>query len=439
MIILIDKRFVHNISFMDWFYRTEPPEVQEPKELPVLPDAPLTVGEVSGIIERLLDDRQLQDMKVQGEVTNYTHHTRGHRYFSLSEKGGGSTAAVIRCVMWRSDADRLSFEPEDGMAVVVTGSVRVYPPHGSYQLQVKSMTRAGAGEKYLLVERWKKELAAEGCFATERKRLLPSFPARVGVVTSETGAVIHDIRTVIARRYPVEIVISPTSVQGDEAHREIARAINRVAGLVDVVIVARGGGSFEDLFPFNHPDVVRAIAACPVPVVSAIGHEVDVTLADLAADMRAPTPSAAAELVVPDRKDLRIALRDLRCQLGGALLARVSRAQEDIAALRDRLRPQRFCRKIGEKRQATADLSDRLERSYSTRIERDRLMLAEMKTALDGRSPRAVLARGYCMAEKEGVVVRSTDAIRENDRLNLRFYDGRSRVTVERVDHDGNL
>ena len=188
------------------------------------------------------------------------------------------------------------------MEVIITGSVRVYPPHGAYQIQVKEMTRGGAGEKYLLVERWKKELAAEGWFAIERKRPLPSFPTRVGVVTSETGAVIHDIRTVIARRYPVEIVISPTAVQGEDAHREIARAIERVAGRVDVVIVARGGGSFEDLFPFNHPDVVRAIAACPVPVVSAVGHEVDVTLADLAADMRAPTPSAAAELVGPGQE-----------------------------------------------------------------------------------------------------------------------------------------
>jgi len=430
---------MHNISFMDWFYRTEPPEAQEPKELPIIPDTPLTVGEVSGIIERLLDDRQLQDIRVQGEVTNYKHHARGHRYFSLSEKGGGSTAAVIKCVMWRSDADRLSFEPDDGMEVVVTGSVRVYPPHGSYQLQVKAMTRGGVGEKYLLVEKWKKELTAEGCFATERKRPLPPFPARVGVVTSETGAVIHDIRTVIARRYPVEIVISPTAVQGEEAHGEIARAIARVAGHVDVVIVARGGGSFEDLFPFNHPDVVRAIAACPVPVVSAIGHEVDVTLADLAADMRAPTPSAAAELVVPDRKDLQLALRDLRGQLTGALLSRISRAQDEIAGLRDRLRPQRFCRKIEEKRQGAADLSDRLERAFSTRIERDRLMLAEMKTALEGRSPRAVLARGYCVAEKDGIVVRSAGALKNEDRLDLRFYDGRSKVLVERVDHDGNL
>jgi exodeoxyribonuclease VII large subunit len=261
----------------------------------------------------------------------------------------------------------------------------------------------------------------------------------VGVVTSETGAVIHDIRTVIARRYPVEIIISPTVVQGDEAHGEIARAIARVAGLTDVVIVARGGGSFEDLFPFNHPDVVRAIAGCPVPVVSAIGHEVDVTLADLAADVRAPTPSAAAELVVPDRKDLRLALGDLRCQLGAALLSRVSRAQDEIADLSDRLRPQRFSRKIAERRQAAVDLSDRLERALVTRIDHDRLILAELRATLEGRSPRAVLSRGYCVAEKDGIVVRTADALKENDRLNLRFYHGRSRVVVERVDHDGNL
>jgi exodeoxyribonuclease VII large subunit len=424
---------------MDWFYRTGPQETLEPDDVSVLPESPLTVGEISGIIERLLDDRQLQDIRVMGEVTNYKHHARGHRYFTLSEKGGGSTAAAIRCVMWRSDADRLSFDPEDGMGVVVTGSVRVYPPHGSYQLQVKSMARGGAGEKYLLLERWKKELLAEGCFAPERKRPLPPFPARVGVVTSETGAVIHDIRTVIARRYPVEIVISPTIVQGEGAHEEIARAIARVAGLVDVVIVARGGGSFEDLFPFNHPEVVRAIAGCPVPVVSAIGHEVDVTLADLAADIRAPTPSAAAELVVPDRKALRLALRDLRGQLAAALLSRVSRARDEVADLRDRLRPQRFLRKIAERRQATADLSDRLERAFATRIGHDRLVLAEMKATLEGRSPRAVLSRGYCVAEKDGIVVRGVTTLNENNRLDLRFFDGRSRVVVERVDHDGNL
>jgi exodeoxyribonuclease VII large subunit len=399
----------------------------------------LLVSELSAIIGELLDNPRLQDIRVRGEVTNYKHHGRGHRYFSLSEKGGGNTAAVIRCVMWRSDADRLAFTPGEGMEVIVSGSVTLYAPHGGYQLQVKKMEKAGLGEKYLQVEQWKKELAALGLFARERKRELPAFPARIGVVTSETGAVIHDIRNVVERRYPVEIVISPTAVQGEGACRDIAAAIRRVAGRVDVLIVARGGGSFEDLFEFNHPDVVRAIAACPVPVVSAIGHEVDVTLADLAADVRAPTPSAAAELVVPDRTILSLRLQELHIRMDSALLGRLAWANEEIGGLRDRLRPGRFLRRLNERKSATADLADRLERGLATRIDRERLLLAELKAVLEGRSPRAVLARGYCVAEKDGIVVRCTEEIRKDDRLKLRFYDGSSGVLVERVDHDGNV
>lgn len=416
---------------MDWF--STPEGAQGGRA------APLLVSELSAIIGELLDDSRLQDIRVRGEVTNYKHHSRGHRYFSLSEKGGGSTAAVIKCVMWRSDAERLAFTPGEGMEVVVSGSVTHYAPHGAYQLQVRKMERAGIGEKYLLVEQWKKELAALGLFAADRKRELPAFPAKIGVVTSETGAVIHDIRNVVERRYPVAIVISPTAVQGEEAHREIAAAIRRLAGLVDVVIVARGGGSFEDLFPFNHPDVVMAIAACPVPVVSAIGHEVDVTLADLAADVRAPTPSAAAELVVPDRNILSLRLQELRVRMDSVLLGRVSWANEEITGLRDRLRPQRFLRRLDERKSATADLAERLLRGFSTLLEHDRLLLRELRAALDGRSPRAVLARGYCVAEKDGRIVRGAGDIRKEDRLKLRFYDGSSNVTVERVDHDGNL
>jgi exodeoxyribonuclease VII large subunit len=416
---------------MDWFSSPEEPES--------VPAAPLLVSELSAIIAELLDNRRLQDIRVRGEVTNYKHHGRGHRYFSLSEKGGGNTAAVVKCVMWRSDADRLAFIPEEGMEVIVSGSVTVYAPHGAYQLQVRKMEKAGLGEKYLLVEQWKRELAAQGLFAPDRKRNLPLFPARVGVVTSETGAVIHDIRNVVERRYPLEIVISPTAVQGEDAHREIAEAIRRLHGRADVVIVARGGGSFEDLFPFNHPDVVRAVAACPVPVVSAIGHEVDITLTDLAADVRAPTPSAAAELVVPDRSSLSVRLQELRIRMNTALLGRVAHAREEAAGFRDRLRPQRFLRRLDERKTATADLAERLERGLATRLERDRLLLAGLRASLEGRSPRAVLARGYCIAELDGRVVRGTAGLKKDDRLRLRFFDGSSEVAVERVDHDGNL
>lgn len=416
---------------MDWF--------NKPDESPGGKTAPLQVSELSAIIEGLLDDARLQGVWVRGEVTNYTHHSRGHRYFSLSEKGDGSTAAVIKCVMWRSDAERLSFSPAEGTEVIVSGTVRLYAPHGSYQLQVKEMKKAGLGEKYLLVEQWKKELAAKGCFASDKKRPLPAFPEKVGVVTSETGAVIHDITTVITRRYPVEIIISPTAVQGEDAHRGIAQAIRRLKDLVDVVIVARGGGSFEDLFEFNHPDVVRAIAACPVPVVSAIGHEVDVTLADLAADLRAPTPSAAAELVVPDRIVLLVQLSELKSLMTASVQGRIAWAKEELTGMRDRLRPQRFLRRIEEQKTTTADLADRLERAWKTRIERERLLLAELKTALDSRSPLAVLARGYCVAEKNGLIVKSVGGLTQNDRMKIRFYDGNSDVIVERVDHERNL
>ena len=219
---------------MDWFNRTDVADVV---------DAPYRVSELSAIIEGLLDIQLLRDILVRGEITNYTHHGRGHRYFSLSEKGGGNTAAVIKCVMWRSDAENLSFNPAEGMEVIVAGTVRVYAPHGSYQLQVTRIKKAGIGEKFLLIERWKKELAAEGCFTLDRKRTLPLFPSKIGVVTSKTGAVIHDIRTVVERRYPMEIIISPTAVQGEQAHREIAYAIACLAGRVDVIIVARGGGA----------------------------------------------------------------------------------------------------------------------------------------------------------------------------------------------------
>ena len=416
---------------MDWFNTPEPQAGSA--------TTPMRVSEVSALIEGFLDNPALQNIWVRGEVTNYTHHTRGHRYFSLSEKGGGSTAAIVKCVMWRSDADRLAFSPGEGMEVIVEGTIRHYAPHGVYQLQVREMMRAGIGEKFLLIERWKKELAAEGCFASERKRPLPLFPAKIGVVTSVTGAVIHDICTVVQRRYPVEIVISPTAVQGEDAPREISRAIGRLAGKVDIIIVARGGGSFEDLFPFNHPDIVRAISASPVPVVSAIGHEVDVTLSDLAADMRAPTPSAAAEITVPDRKVLIEHLTEMKIQMGAELRTRIGRAKEETAELRDRLRPRRLMRRLEDRTQHLADLSDRFGRAFSTRIEKERLLLKELTTGLSGRNPLAVLARGYCMVEKQERVVKSVTMIAAGDRLNIRFADGRSQVLVERAEHDGNL
>jgi len=212
----------------------------------------LSVSQVSSLIGTLLDDPRLQDIWVRGEITNYKAHTSGHRYFSLGEKTGGRNA-LIPCVIWRTNAARLSLELSDGMDVIAFGSVGHYSPMGRYQFYVRDVRPAGRGEKYLLVEQWKALLSEEGCFEASRKRPLPPFPSRVGVVTSETGAVLQDIRNVISRRYPLELVVSPTAVQGDLAHIEIARAIRRLSGLAEVIVLARGGGASKTSSPSTTP------------------------------------------------------------------------------------------------------------------------------------------------------------------------------------------
>ncbi len=395
----------------------------------------LRVSEVSGIICNLLDDARLQQIWVRGEVTNYRNHASGHRYFSLAEEIGGRSA-LINCVMWRSYAFDLDFEPANGMDVLAMGSVEVYEPQGRYQLVVHELLPAGRGERHLLVERWKRELEGEGLFSPERKRPIPRFPSRIGVVTSPSSAALQDIIHVVSRRYPVEIVVSPTAVQGDAAHLEIADAIRRVDGLADVIIVGRGGGSFEDLFPYNHPDVVRAVAACRTPVISAVGHEVDVALCDFAADLRAPTPSAAAERVVPDRRDLLQEVRGYRDQMRSLLLQRLNSVEREVGELRMRMHPRRLARRIDERMQQLADRKGDLRRAAAARVRRDRLRLAEVRAQLEGKNPLAILDRGYCIAEKNGRVVKTARELSPGDRITLRMKGGRSGAVVEWMNRD---
>ncbi|MDD1666454.1 MAG: exodeoxyribonuclease VII large subunit, partial [Methanomicrobiales archaeon] len=373
---------------------------------PAAGPAVLGVAEISGIISEALDDERLQGVWIRGEITSYKHHHSGHRYFSLSEQVWGRNFS-IRCIMWESRARVLDFEPRDGLAVIALGSVQVYEARGDLGFYVEEMLPAGAGERHLLVERWKRELAAEGLFSDERKRALPLFPARVGVVTARTGAVLHDILHVIGRRFPVEIVLSPTAVQGDLAHLEIARAIRVLDGRVDVIILARGGGSFDDLFPFNHPDVVRAVGCSQTPVVSAVGHEVDHVLADLAADRRAPTPSAAAELVVPDRAELAREIGDHLDRLRSSLGKKVQSWTLLIEDLRLRLQPRRIRKRINELRELVVGHGEDLDRVIVAKMGRYRGELETERALLEGRSPLSILSRGYCIAEKEGRVVRS--------------------------------
>ncbi|MDG6257345.1 MAG: exodeoxyribonuclease VII large subunit [Methanomicrobiaceae archaeon] len=397
-----------------------------------------TVAEISHLVHQLLDDPRLQAIWVQGEVRDCSFSAKGHCYFSLSEQHADGTH-VINCAMWRSYARELFFEPRDGMQVLVWGSVEVYEPQGRYQFIVRDMVCAGEGEKHLLVQRWKEGLAHEGLFDAARKKPLPRFPERVGVVTSATGAARRDIEQVIARRFPVEVVLCPAAVQGETAPAEIAAALGRIDGAVDVIIVGRGGGSFEDLFAFNHPQVVRAIAACITPVVSAVGHETDHTLADYAADLRAPTPSAAAELAVPDRIELASDLVRLRHQLRSGLVARVERGWETLEGLRFRLQPRRFQRRIDEEMQRIVDLDERLARAEGSLLTRQRMLLGQLATSLDALNPHASLVRGYCIVEKDGAVVSSAGALARGDRVTLRLADGSASAQIEEVDHDGNL
>lgn len=395
----------------------------------------LSVAEVTAIIKEVLDDDRLRDIWVRGEVANFKCHSSGHCYFSLSEQRAGKTYA-IDCIMWRTDASTLNFTPSSGIDVIVFGYVDHYPPQGRTQFYVRTMRQAGEGEKHLLVERWKRELAIEGLFALERKRPLPEFPVRVGVVTSPTGAVIEDIKNVIRRRFPVEIILSPTAVQGDNAHREIATAIHRLEGLVDVIIVARGGGSFEDLFPFNHPEVIRAVAASRCPVVSAIGHEVDVTLCDLVADVRAPTPSAAAELVVKDRSVLRDELKGFWEILSRGILERLDQAAREVEELCLHLHPRRLQRRVSERRQELEDFAENLHRTIDRKLERERLLLGQLFTTLEAANPIAPLDRGYCLAMKDGKILRSARELEEKDDITLKMRDGAANVRVEKVSYE---
>lgn len=398
----------------------------------------LAVSEVSGLICDLLDDARLHQVWVRGEVTNYKDHTSGHRYFSLSERNGRNSA-LINCVMWRTSASALGFTPKDGMDVLAWGSVEVYEPHGRYQLIVREMLPAGLGERHLMVERWKQELDAEGLFAPERKRPIPLFPHRVGVVTSPTGAAVQDILSVIDRRYPVEVVLSPTAVQGDGAHIEIAEAIRRIDGLVDVIIVGRGGGSFEDLFPFNHPDVVRAVAACRTPVISAVGHEVDTALCDFAADLRAPTPSAAAERAVPERREVLGELSGYEERMRSLLLHRLAASGSEVEDLAGRMHPRRLTRRIHERMQRLVEHEDLLRRAALARVQRDRFALAEVRAHIVGKNPLAILDRGYCIVESGGSVVRSAGELHPEDRVVLLMKDGRCSAVVEETTYDRDL
>ena len=390
-----------------------------------------TVGELTSYVRQMFEmDYRLRDIDVSGEISNFTRAASGHIYFTLKDAG-----AQLKCVMWRSMAERLRFRPAEGDAVIAHGRVSVYEVSGVYQLYVDHMQPAGRGDLAAAFERLKDVLAAEGLFDPERKRPIPPFPRKIGIVTSADAAALRDILIVLARRNPlVAVLIAPTLVQGELAPAQIVRALQRLDQRddIDVILLARGGGSIEDLWAFNDERVARAIFAARHPVISGIGHETDFTIADFVADLRAPTPSAAAELAVPDLSGVGPALAEMRATLtaaiGGALAARreALRARAQWLTL---LSPQRL---LDSDRQRVDMLAGRLAGSVARGLERRRGRLAVAGSSLMAFNPQATLARGFAIVRgPDGELIRSVVQARPGAPLRVQVSDGVFGATVD--------
>jgi exodeoxyribonuclease VII large subunit len=386
---------------------------------------PYTVSQLMARIRSTVEmDPRLMDVWVEGEVSNFRQVASGHCYFTLKDAG-----AELRCVMWRDRARGMRALPNNGDSVLAHGRVGVYEQRGDLQLYVDALEPLGLGWLYQEYERLKARLEAEGLFAAERKRPLPRFPRRIGVVTSPDAAALRDILNILSRRYPLaEVVLAPTLVQGEEAPPQIIAALRALNARedIDVILLARGGGSLEELWAFNDERVARAVAASRIPVVCGVGHETDFSLADFAADRRAPTPSAAAELATPDRAELAQQVRTLRARLVRALEAdlarRRGRVQEQVRVLR-RLSP---ALRLSQTRQRLDDLTERAGRAIRHQIAVRRERLAGLAGRLEGVSPLATLERGYAIVRRaaDGLIVRSPSQVAVGDALRVRVRDG---------------
>ncbi len=386
---------------------------------------PYTVSQLTGHIRRLIDqDPELRDVWLEGEVADFSRAASGHCYFTLRDAG-----AQIRCVMWRNHADVQDSLPRDGDQILSHGYVGVYETRGLYQLYVDRIRPAGVGALYDQFERLKAQLEREGLFAPERKRPLPPFPLRIGVVTSRTAAALRDVLNVLNRRFPLaEVVLSPTLVQGEAAPLQIVAAIDtlNMRADVDVIIVTRGGGSLEELWAFNDERVARAVASSRIPIVCGVGHETDFSLAGFAADLRAPTPSAAAEMVVPDQTEIQHQINERAMALMAALQGLVDshrwRLVEQLRGLRH-LSP---VTRLTQARQRVDDLTERASRAMRHELSVRRQRVDGQRAQLAGVSPFATLERGYAVvrSQESGAVITSVHQVARGHRLAVRVADG---------------
>lgn len=400
-----------------------------------------TVTAITRHIKSLIDQEpDLQDLWIEGEVSNYKQATSGHCYFTLRDQG-----SELRCVMWRSQAQRLPWSPGQGDLVDAHGHISVYERGGAYQFYVDRIEQSGGmGLRWQQFLELKARLEAEGLFDVERKRALPAWPRRIGIVTSASGAAFRDILNVLGARYPlVEVVLSPSLVQGPKAPAALVRAIERLSRLpdIDVIIVSRGGGSLEDLWAFNDEQVALAIATATHPVVSGVGHETDFTITDFVADVRAPTPSAAAAAVVPDQEELGRQLEAMVVALRALMRERLARWRERLDRAERILRLHNPQHMLGEQRQRVDSLVARAERSVRHRIEREQMNLERQRARLLAANPITILSRGYAIVE-DATTGRRLGSVRHahsQQLLGVRLVDGRLQTRVEKIEPDRRI
>jgi exodeoxyribonuclease VII large subunit len=407
-----------------------------PTSEPDRPQEPLTVTQLTTRVKGVLESA-FPSVWVVGEITDLSRPRSGHIYLTLKDQ-----RSQIRAVIWRSTAQRLRLDLADGQQVLCRGDIDVYVPRGSYQLVIRRIEARGEGSLQQRLRELQKKLAAEGLFAADHKQPLPTFPRRVAVITSPTGAAIRDFLEVVRNRWQgVEVLIIPTRVQGAEAGAEIARAIqlaNRLQPAFDVLVVTRGGGSMEDLWCFNEEKVVRAIFAARIPVVSAVGHEIDVTLADLVADVRALTPTEAAQRVFPSAEEMRRSLDHLHNRLNKSLSTLAASARMRLDAIASRSVFRRPLQRVQELQRRTDELHLRLTRAGEVALQNTRRQLEAYASRLESLSPLGVLARGYSVTQLEDdrSVVKNADSLKIGQQIRTRFAQGSSVSRVESLEPD---
>lgn len=394
---------------------------------PITPPPVFTVSELNNNVKFLLEDA-LGHLSVEGEISNFAAPGSGHWYFTLKD-----SQAQVRCALFKGNQRRITTTPKDGMHVIIKARASLYPARGEYQLIAEHLEERGTGKLQQAFEALKKKLAAAGWFDDAHKQALPTHPQTIGVVTSPTGAAIHDILTVLKRRYPIaEVIIYPTLVQGLEAPAAIAKAIRLANERQDceVLIVGRGGGSLEDLWAFNEEVVARAIYESDLPIVSAVGHEVDFTIADFVADVRAPTPSAAAEMLTPDQAELLAILSRQKQQLIRRMQNQLNTAAYAIDAAEKHLQQHHPKQKIAERLQYLQTLTALCQQSITNKLHQLKLSLGHAAATLDALSPLATLSRGFAVVMKEKRVITHAASLKPKDELTLTFVDGGVRVVV---------